>query len=165
MIFMKTARPSFELGVTRFFGKGDIGSLGLKSGWAIPEEAHSWNDGVQAVMELSTEASPTRYTVEFEGRPFVNELCPSQDITLYCNGFLTGYWQLREAKSCTLSVIIEPEQLFSRDGGAYAKLVWVIPNSVKPADIKLNNDGRRLGFCFHALTIREAEEALVEANQ
>jgi len=158
---MKTARPSFELGVTRFFGKGDIGSSGLTTGWAIPEDAHSWNDGVLAAMELTTEASAERYTLEFEGRPFVNELCPTQEITLYCNGFLAGFWQLREAKSCSLSAVIEPEQLFSRDAGAFAKLVWVMPNSVKPADIKLNNDGRRLGFCFHSLMIREAENESV----
>jgi hypothetical protein len=155
---MKTARPTFELGVTRYFGKGDIGSSGLKTGWAIPEEAHSWNDGVQAVMELSTEAAAEQYTIEFEGRPFVNELCPTQEIAMYCNGFLTGFWKLHEAKSYSLSAIIEPEQILSRDGGAFAKLIWVLPNSVKPADIKLNNDGRRLGFCFHALTIREAED-------
>jgi len=158
---MKASRPSFELGVTRFFGKGDIGSSGLKTGWATPEDAHSWNDGVQAVMELNTETSAQPCAIEFEGRPFVNELCPTQEITLYCNGFLTGFWKLQQAKSYSLSAIIEPEQILMRDGGAFARLIWVLPNSTKPADINMNNDGRRLGFCFHALTIREADEELL----
>lgn len=161
---MKDLRPSFELGVTRFFGKGDIGSSGLQAGWATPEDAHSWNDGVQAVMELNTEHSTQRYTIEFEGRPFVNELCPTQDISLYCNGFLTGFWKLSESKAYSLSADIEPEQILIRDGGAYAKLVWVLPNSVRPADINLNNDGRRLGFCFHALTISDADDGLAAAH-
>jgi hypothetical protein len=159
---MKSPTPSFELGITRYFGKGDIGSLGLQAGWATPEDAHSWNDGVQTVMELNTDSPKRQYEIEFEGKPFVNELCQNQEITLYCNGFLLGFWKLHEAKSYVLSATIEPEQLFVRDGGAFVKLVWVLPNSVRPADINLNNDGRRLGFCFHALTIRAADNQSAE---
>lgn len=151
---MKALSASLELGVTRLFGNGDIGSEGLVSGWASPEDAHTWNDGSEAVMELTVQKPEQPYTLEFEGAPFVHAVCPSQEITLYCNGFRICSWKLDHPAAHTLVTNIEPEQLFLRENKAFARLAWVLPNSTRPADVKLNDDGRRLGFCFRSLTIR-----------
>jgi len=155
---MKTAAMPLEPGVTRLFGNCDIGSSGMVSGWAPPEEAHSWNDGSGAIMELTVPTSDQPYTLEFEGEPFVDSECPSQEITLYCNGFWIAQWNFKERKSCTLVANVEPEQLFVRNGGFFGRLVWLLPDSTIPAGAKWNSDGRRLGFCFRALTIRHAKD-------
>jgi hypothetical protein len=151
---MKVSISSFEPGVTRLFGNGDIGLSGLVSGWASPEEAHLWNDGAGAIMELAVPMPERRYTLELEGEPFIDAECPSQEMTLYCNGFWIGCWTLKTRESYTLVATIEPEQLFTRNDAAFARLVWLLPKSTRPTDTKWNDDGRRLGFCFRALTFR-----------
>jgi hypothetical protein len=159
---MKVPQSSFEPGVTRLFGNGDIGLSGLVSGWATPEDAHLWNDGAGAIMELTVPPPDRRYTLELEGEPFIDSECPSQEMTLYCNGFWIGCWKFEERKSYTLYTPIEPEQLFIRHDMAFARLVWLLPQSTRPAGSKWNDDGRRLGFCFRALTFRHADEAAID---
>ena len=124
-----------ELGLTRLFGQADLGDGGLVSGWAIPEDQHTWNDGIDAVIPVRTRASGSACRITFEGKPFLPVDVSMQDIVLFVNGFRIGFWRLREAKAYDLSAIIEPQQFFRRDEYSLLKFVWHIPRSVRPADI------------------------------
>ncbi len=145
-----------ENGVSRSFGKFDIGTSGLLSGWAVPEEAHVWNDGPEVVLKVRTPTSQGSLHVTFEGTPFLNASCDSQDVTLYANGYFVGFWRLTEQKDYQIRVTLEPEQLHHRDGTAVIKLIWYVPHSVRPSEVAAGNDTRELGFCFHAISVTEA---------
>ena len=147
----------FDFGVTRLFGDCDIASTGLVSGWAVPEEAHTWNDGPQAILKMRTSEPERPCRITFDGEPFLSEECPHQDIILLVNGFQVGFWQLAESRTYRLTAEIEPEQLFLRDGGAIAKCVWCLPNSVRPVDVGQGSDTRQLGFCFRSIAIAESD--------
>jgi hypothetical protein len=144
---------NLELGLTRLFGQADLDKDGLVSGWANPEDQHTWNDGIDAVMTVYTSASGSACRLTFEGEPFLPVDVGIQDVVLFVNGFRVGFWRLREAKTYSLSAIIEPEQFFSRDDYSLLKLAWHIPRSVRPADVGLGLDTRELGFCFRSLTL------------
>ncbi len=144
---------ALNLGINRLFGTRDIGSSGLVSGWSLPEEAHTWNDGLEAVINLSISTVRQPCRLIFEGEPFLGEECPRQDVHVYVNGFRLGYWRLTESRTYEMSVIIEPEQLFQRQRHTIARCVWHLPNSIRPADIGTGSDSRELGFCFRSITL------------
>lgn len=143
----------FDVGVSRLFGNGDIAHEGMVSGWAVPEENHNWNDGIETTFELVVKASSAALDIIIEGVPLVNDKCPSQEITLFANGFRIGYWRLRESKPYSLTAQIEPEQIFWRDKVGYVKCVWFMPNSVRLSEIQDSTDTRQLAFCFRSIQI------------
>jgi hypothetical protein len=146
----------WELGTTRLFGNYDIGTTGLISGWSSPEDPHVWNDGPEAVLQLSTIIVKHPLRLTFEGVPFIGGKCTFQDVALYMNGARLGFWRLREPRAQMLSAIIEPEQIFERRGKAMLTCIWHLPQSVRPVDVGAGKDTRELGFCFRSITVSSA---------
>jgi hypothetical protein len=144
-----------ELGVTRLFGECDIGSNGLSSGWSVPEAAHVWNDGLESVFDVTMRKARAECIFTFEGEPLLGGDCARQDILFFVNGYRIAFWRLVEAKTHTLTAIVEPEQLFDRGDRVLARCVWHLPLSRRPVDLGLGTDTRELGFCFRSFTIAE----------
>jgi hypothetical protein len=144
---------ALEPGMTRLFGDCDLGSVGLLSGWSVPEEAHAWNDGPEVVFEMVTDKPDGALRLTVEGEPFLGAHISQQIITLYVNGFRAGHWRLTEARTHSLDVTLEPEQFFTRGDTAVAKCVWHVPGSTRPADLGHGSDTRELGFCFRSITV------------
>ncbi|HTH99301.1 MAG TPA: hypothetical protein VL752_00015 [Acidisoma sp.] len=149
----KELEAEWEIGTTRLFGNFDLGTAGLISGWSAPEDPHIWNDGPEAVMQIVT--GPVRRTlrVTVEAIPFISGNVTSQDVTLYVNGSRIGFWRLQESKSYLLSGMIEPEQIFERDGKALLTCSFHLPKSAKPVDVGAGKDSRELGLCFRSITL------------
>jgi hypothetical protein len=144
-----------DLGITRLFGQCDLGTTGLISGWSVPEEAHAWNNGPETVFELLTDLAQSRVRMTIEGEPFLAPNLSRQALTLYVNGFRAGRWALSDPHTCALTVMLEPEQLFSRGDKRLARCVWHIPDSMPPAALGQGSDTRQLGFCFRSITLSE----------
>jgi len=147
-----------EWGLGRLFGSCDIGSNGLISGWSDPEPAHVWNDGPDAHFRLSFPGPARRAVLSVEGMAFIRPRQPSQDITLYVNGFRLGFWRLFSAGGDTLSAAIEPEQMFARGDQVVLDCTFHIPTCVRPMDLGEGNDRRQLGFCFFSVLVREERD-------
>lgn len=146
-------------GIIRLFGKADIANRGLISGWAAPEEGHTWNDGLEAVQSLEAVQPPAgAVTLTVEGVPYVFGEARRQDITLYANGYRVGFWRMPERRVATLVARIEPEQWVVRRGLAYLNLTWHLPDSMRPADLGDGADGRNIGFAFRTLLIADAKD-------
>ena len=145
-----------EPGVIRLFSKGDIGARGLLSGWAAPEEGHTWNDGIETAVLLEAEVPEGPVTIVIEGTPYLYGQVSHQDVTLFANGYRVGFWRLTERRQIALTARIEPEQWFMRNGKASLRLVFNIPESIRPKELGDGADGRELGFAF--CTIHIAEE-------
>src|ERR1700761_6801410 len=101
---------TLDVGAIRHFGTLDLGTGGLTSGWAIPEDAHTWNYGYDSVLECCSKSLSSGCTVEYSGRPFFCDGVYRQDVYFYINGFHMGFWRLTEPKDHILTEKIEPEQ-------------------------------------------------------
>ena len=152
----RDSTPVVEIGVTRYFGNIDLNRAGLLSGWAQPEEAHNWSDGCQAVHTVFIIDPGQGCVIEVEGEPFFGERSGRQDIILHVNGFQISRWRLANSGPCVLSAMIEPEQLFRRDGSMFLRCAWSFPDSISPAALGMSDDTRELGFCFRSITISKA---------
>ena len=145
-----------KVGSIHQFGVVDLGTVGLASGWAQPEEGHTWNDGCETVFECGGENLTGGCVVEFSGRPFFCEGVDRQDVYLHINGFRVGYWRLTEPREYVLAAKVETEQLFRRGDLSVMKCVWSFPAAVRPVDKGISADLRELAFCFRSFTILEA---------
>jgi hypothetical protein len=146
--------PDFELGVTRFFGQGDLNDKYFDNGWAAPEENHSWNDGLDASLIILLKSRPTQTcALKVRGVPYITDNIYSQDLTLYVNGYRAAFWRLDARQTYLLVAEIAPEFWYERNGMGVAKCLWHIPGSVKPSTTSGISDQRRLGFCFQEITL------------
>lgn len=158
----RPARPQtlwLEAGAPRLFNRADINGRGLVSGWGPPEERHTWSDGLTAVQQIGMMREPTGpMTLTVEGMPYVLPNHEMQEVTLYGNGFHLGLWRHNRRVLMTMTVQIEPEQWFIRRGLAHMRLMWILPNSVRPADVDDGPDSRSLAFAFGSIAIADAGE-------
>ncbi len=146
--------PDFELGITRFFGQGDLNDKHFDYGWAVPEENHSWNDGIDASFIISLKSRPTHpCSLKIRGIPYLTDNIRNQDITLYVNGYRAGFWRLDARQTYLLVAAIAPEYWADRNGRGFAQCIWHIPGSARPSDTSGINDQRQLGFCFQEITL------------
>jgi hypothetical protein len=142
-----------DIGVVRNFGSLDIGSAGLGHGWAAPEEAHSWNDGPEAVLTLSALRPDFRCVLVIEGAPLVAAEGARQDITLFVNGLRLGFWRLTDASPVQLETMIEPWHWQAHGQHGVLRLAFHLPDSLRLSSIEPDSDDRELGFCFRTLAI------------
>ena len=148
-----------DVGVVRHFGILDIGDAGLVSGWSTPEEAQTWNNGHEAVLECKLPYLNEGCRVEVAGMPFFCEGTSHQDVYLYINGFRIGFWRLDSSGKHTLSAKVEAEQIFHRQDHSVLKCAWFFPGAVRPADRGLGADIRQLAFCFNSFTVLAVNES------
>jgi hypothetical protein len=145
---------SAELGITRYFGLGDISGKSLLHGWAVPEETHNWNDGYDTSLTISLPNPPeTVCVLTIEGRPHLAPGLSRQDITLFFNGRRLGFWRLDRLEGFHLAAEIEPEFWLMRQRGVFGKCIWHLPDSTRPSAISGIQDDRLLGLCFQSITI------------
>jgi hypothetical protein len=146
--------PDFELGVTRFFGQGDLNDTYFERGWAVPEANHSWNDGIDASLTVSLKSRPAHAcALRIRGTPYLTDDIRHQDVTLFMNGYRAAFWRLDSRQIHLLVADIPSEFWYERNGKGFAKFVWHIPGSVKPSESSSISDRRQLGFCFHEITL------------
>jgi hypothetical protein len=125
-----------ETNLTRTFGLGDLNERILLAGWALPEENHIWNDGIEASLIIRMRTlPPMQVSLKIEGLPFIEQSVKRQDVTLYVNGYRIGFWRLNTREKYFLHAEIEPEHWLVRNGDAYAKCVWHLPHSTRPCEI------------------------------
>lgn len=142
----------WRLGVTRIFGRHDIEDSALISGWAIPEDQHVWNNGLETVLRILIPDPGRQITLSLECTPFLSDSCPFQDVTLFINGARIHFWHLTEPGIYILDAIVEPRDFRINHGFAALTCVWLLPQSTRPADSG-GHDMRELALCFRALTI------------
>jgi len=142
-----------DLGVVRCFGDGDLGLSGQVSGWAAPEDAHCWNDGPEAVLQVVAQQPEFRCVLVIGGAALVNKLCPRQDMTVFVNGYRLGFWRLMDAQPVQLEVMIEPGQWHARGKDATLSLAFHMPGSLRLSTVQPHGDDRELGFCFHTIAL------------
>ena len=94
-------------------------------------------------------------TLTIEGEPFVTRAQPLQPMTVYANGCRAAFSAPVQARHCALHIPVEPEWWFHRSGWSVFKVVFHLPNSVRPVDVGEGEDGREMGFCFRSLVLEQ----------
>jgi|SRR5579872_5965488 len=144
-----------EPGMVRLFGAGDIGTRGMVSGWAGPEEGHNWNDGPEAVMTLAIIGPPRRLRLDVMGEPYITRVRPTQEVTLFGNGHRGPFRRLTTRAETLLSILLDVSWWDMRGHQSWMRMIFHLPNSVRPKDIADGADGREIGFCFRSLHLSE----------
>jgi hypothetical protein len=147
-----------EIGLVRCFGVAEINLAGLVSGWAAPEDGHSWNDGPEVVLAVRAQRPRGRTILAIEGVPLIVPACPKQDITLYINGWRLGFWRLTQANSVRLQVLVEPTHWHGHGADGLLVATWHLPDSLRLSTLTSDGDDRELGFCFRTLALLPVEE-------
>lgn len=147
-----------EPGVIRLFGAADIGTRGMVSGWSEPEDGHNWNDGEEAIYALAVGQPLRRMMLTILAEPYVTRARPTQDITLFGNGFRLGFWRLGTRVETMLMVVIEPEWWLLRGNRGLMRLTLHMPHCTRPKDINDGQDGRELALCCRSLCLRQTPQ-------
>lgn len=147
---------AYEMGVTRSFGRIDIGSHGLVRGWATPEDSHVWNDGnVSEILIKSTPGAPVR-SLLIEGQPYIRPQQPTQDLQIFGNGLMLDFRRFSHSSSqVAVAVSVPGEVNLAFNDAGLLRLVMVMPNAVSPSDIGAGDDSRQLAFCFQTLLLSD----------
>jgi hypothetical protein len=155
-----------QVGRNEQFGKAGLGSAGLLAGWANTEESHVWNDGVTAVLLIRKYDDIPPLIVAVYGQPYLPKPGWVQDITLYANGWLGGFWRLVIDEPVSLQARVEPEWWLTHNNLTYLRLTFLLPNSISPTDALGGADRRQLAFCFRTIKfdIAASSEASVDRH-
>jgi hypothetical protein len=146
-----------EVDMPRQFGSADLRTAGMVSGWAEPEEGHNWNNGKETAYGIATEAPVPRLTLEIVGQPYITQLRPAQEMTVYGNGFRLGYKRMSSQGDVLLSILLLPQWWFVEGHRATMHLVFHLPLSIRPKDVGDSEDGRELAFAFQSLCLRHCD--------
>lgn len=134
------------------FTPDGIGWQYASNGWGGAEHWGSWTLGnLGGTITLSV--PPGKYELVIDGRAYVTNQHPSQDIVIEVNGTDVATWKFDMDKPIATNSIAIPDSL-SQSGSL--RIVLKAPGSVSPALLGQSADGRVLGIGVNALTVRAA---------
>ena len=124
------------------------------SGFAVPENNHTWTDGSQAMVKLSVPR--THYDLLLTARvgAFVRP-GKQQEVKIYANGQPAGTWRFESPAETTRNLLIPQRCL--QNGGRLV-LRFEISDPVCPANFGSGSDIRNLGICFWRLNLATSSQ-------
>lgn len=143
-----------KLGEPLVFSKNQLGSTYLNNGWSDQEDWGTWSVGADAIIVLPIETEQAR-TILVEAHPFLSPSHSKQTVEAKINGIATNSVTLTANSGDTFEIRI-PEVIRQQlhENGGHLKLQLHFPDAVRPKDIGVNNDGRKLAIGLISLTIQ-----------
>jgi hypothetical protein len=141
-----------KLGERIQFSLSGGGSQYLASGWSTPGSRGTWSDGYTAEIVLPvSETQPARLVVE--AAPLLSSSHPRQAVEIFVNGVRATEVILSASSKNTIEIPV-PEEVRERlVAEGYLRLRFVLPDAVRPVDLGINADSRRLAL--ELVSIRE----------
>jgi hypothetical protein len=137
-----------EIAANLRFGKGENGIPWLRRGWSKPEEGYVWSVGPQSTVTVPLVPAAGRVLLELTLQPFVHPpALPARRLDVVVNGTVLAEKTL--GWRCTLRLEI-PQALRGKPG---LLIELRHPEMGSPADFRVGDDGRKLGFQLHKLTV------------
>jgi hypothetical protein len=123
----------------------------LSAGWSIPEAEFTWSEGEKARIAFRFSSTPPA-SVLVEVIPLLSPTHPKQRVIALVNNL--------PAMEITLTVggknefrIPVPENAIRKED-KLIKIDFLLPDAVRPRDIGINDDERKLGIALAALTVQ-----------
>jgi hypothetical protein len=145
---------SLALGERLVFKKNRPGLEYLGSGWSLQEDWGTWSDGTQATIILPVNSALAK-TIIVEARPLLYAAHHQQVIQASINGIATNAVTLtmNAPTQFTISIpLVVQEQLRSKTKLMTLKLQF--PDAVRPSDIGMGEDTRKLAIGLISLVIQ-----------
>jgi hypothetical protein len=124
----------------------------LGAGWSSPEAWGTWSENSSALIVLPLQANEAN-TLTIEAKPWLNEHHQKQDVFLAINGVNAG--KINFDKNTENLVLIKiPDEVKKVGVGDLLRLKFYFPDAVRPIDIGVSPERRKLGLGLVAITVR-----------
>ncbi len=111
-----------------------------------------WTNGHEAEMRFMVRQAATKsLRLRFTAIPFVAKGIEEQIVHLRINNYPVTTLRLRDPAAREYEVII-PEDVF-RESRSSIQMDLSLPDAAIPADLGVNNDGRRVGIAISRMSI------------
>jgi uncharacterized membrane protein YjjB (DUF3815 family) len=142
--------PPVTLGKKILFGESGDGLPYLLTGWSVPESSRTWSDGdiAEIVMPLPSKA----HTILIEANAFVAVSHPLQEVVISVNDTVLLTVRLR-GEGLNLIELPLPEEVRKKAIHNLLRLSVRLPNAVRPVDIGINGDNRKLALALQSITL------------
>jgi glycosyltransferase involved in cell wall biosynthesis len=128
-------------------------SVHFDYGWAEVEEMGTWTLGREAALHFHSACFPdTKLKITARILPFIAGSIERRETTVIANGQKIATWSFERSEWLEKSVEI-PNAVIGYDG--FVQLQFAIGEAPSPAQLGINDDHRRLGLLFNAVTIAE----------
>jgi hypothetical protein len=135
-------------GDTILFNGAGSGTAYLLDGWSLPEEWGTWSAAESAIILVPRRGHVRSLTVRAEA--LITEMHPRQRVQISIDGTLATTAVLTQNGDNLIELELpEGEAGEIRD---FSLVEFVLPDAVRPLDIGLNNDVRRLAFGLKSIS-------------
>ncbi len=139
--------PDLVIDFTKF-GNSDAY---IGDGWHSPEASGTWTSNAESILQLPCPSPATKFTLQISARPFLAEgKLPSQVLNVSIDG-VQAEFEFGHEMNLAFEVAAKAGD------NAVARTIEIkfeTPDARSPFDIGWNRDVRKLGFCFHRVTLR-----------
>lgn len=125
----------------------------LFCGWSGPEAWGAWSEGDDATIVLPLNGNRPDMII-IESKPFVTSLNPKQDFEVAINDQPAAKFGLTAESKRLLEIKIPRSALDDESFKGMLKIDFHFHNAVRPIDIGLNDDTRRLSLGVASITVR-----------
>jgi Family of unknown function (DUF6311) len=140
-----------KLGEEMPTGPGGAGLRYLVEGWSVPHDASTWSDGASAEIVIPMNAKARR--VRFDVGAYVSQTHPKQRLVVSLNGVETLAVSIEDAAIRRIEIPISEIALQETSRSGLLRVRLSFPDAVRPVDIGIAGDNRRLAFAIHAITL------------
>lgn len=146
--------PPIPLGTRMTFEPGADGHLYLGAGWSHAEPWGVWSEGPRAQLILVTDQSADKdLRLEIEARALVTASYPKQDIEIRLNGMPATTVRLVRFEGNRFVVPIPSGARAAMSRLGELQVEFRFADAVRPKDVKINDDARKLALGIVALTL------------
>jgi hypothetical protein len=146
-------RPSIPPGTVVRFEVGKQGAQLTRSGFAEPEESHTWTVAPVAILSLCLSQPPSgsqALELKFKVLPFVPAGRPKLDVLVTSGSIELGRWQFHHGDGSTdMTVRVLSEAV--RNG--CIDLNFNMSGTASPLRLGISEDPRELGLAFQELSV------------
>jgi hypothetical protein len=125
--------------------KGDM-EVSMLSGFSVPEPESRWTDGTRATITCT--AQKTFKVARIKLAPFLPSGQPRQRVAFSVNGGPPVRYEFTKSMDSTVLELPLPKMI----PGEQMVFTLDIPDAVSPQELKIGDDGRRLGLAVRTIT-------------
>jgi hypothetical protein len=146
--FSGTLPPPIRVGESLSFS-AEAGTAYLLSGWSCPESWGIWTEGSNAKLVLPLPKENVSLVL-IEAMPLVNPDHPEQAVKVLVNGIESGKFRLTTKGQFDVQI---PEASKRNAHGIFI-IEFQLPDAVRPSDIGINDDSRKLALGLISITLQ-----------
>jgi hypothetical protein len=141
--------PTVAVGERMSASQAGSGVPYLVSGWSVPGEAGTWSDGETSEIFLP---APDKVTsIVLEAHALVAPTHPTQEIEVKINDHIVFVGVLTKPEN---QIELPLPNEMQADGARLVRIELIYSNAVRPKDIGLSEDGRKLALMLRSITVR-----------